>query len=60
MYDDETYDNYLEQWEWGVVNDPANYINNSLLPFDRYELPHVWTYQMLLEYYNDKETTDRI
>lgn len=24
-YDDETYDEYLEQWEWGIINDSVNY-----------------------------------
>lgn len=59
-YDDETYDEYLEQWEWSVVNDSANYKGQPLPPFDRYELFNEWSYEMLLEYYKNKETTDRI
>ena len=58
--DDETYDEYLEQWEWGIVNDDENYKGNSFAPFDRYELFNEWSYEMLLEYYGNKETTDRI
>lgn len=59
-YDDETYDEYLEQWEWGVVNDSENYKGESFPPFDRYELFNEWSYEMLLDYYEDKKTTDRI
>lgn len=58
--DDETYDEYLEQWEWGVVNDNENYKGDPFPPFDRYELFNEWSYEMLLEYYGNKETTDRI
>jgi hypothetical protein len=59
-YYDETYDEYLEQWEWGVVNDNENYKGEPFSPFDRYELFNEWSYEMLLEYYGNKETTDRI
>lgn len=59
-YDDETYDEYLEQWEWSVVNDNDNYKGEAFPPFDRYELFNEWSYEMLLEYYGNKETTDRI
>lgn len=57
---DETYDEYLEQWEWGIVNDNENYKGNPLPLFDRYELLNEWTYEMLFEFYGNKETTDRI
>lgn len=59
-YDDETYDEYLEQWEWGIVNDNENFKGNPLPPFDKYELLNEWTYKMLFEFYGNKETTDRI
>ena len=59
-YDDEEYDEVVEEWEWGIVNDSANYKGNPLPPFDRYELFNDYTYDMLLEFYGDKETTDRI
>ena len=57
--DDETYDEYLEQWEWGIINDSTNFKDNpeSLLEkFDLYE----YTYEMLLKFYGNQETTDRI
>ncbi len=57
---DEIYDEYLEQWEWSVVNDDENYKGQSFPPFDIYELFNEWSYDMLLEYYGNKETTDRI
>lgn len=59
-YDDEEYDETLEEWEWDVVNDNANYKGEPLPPFDRYDLFHEYTYDMLLIYYGNKETTDRI
>lgn len=58
--DDEMYDEYLEQWEWGVVNDAVDYKEDSLPPFDRYDLFNEWTYEMLLKYFGNKEITDRI
>lgn len=59
-YDDETYDEYLEEWEWNIVNDKENYKGKPLPPFDKDELFNEWSYEMLLEYYGNKETTDRI
>jgi hypothetical protein len=58
-YDDETYDEYLEQWEWGIVNDHANYKGNSLPQFDK-GLLYEYSYDALLKFYDDKTTTDRI
>ncbi len=60
FYDDETYDEYLDAWEWEVVNDSANYKGNLTPSFDRCELFSVYTYEMLLAYYQNKEVTDRI
>lgn len=57
---DEDYDEYLEQWEWEVVNDNENYKGNSLPPFDRYDLFNDWTYEKLLRYHQNQEITDRI
>lgn len=57
--DDETYDEYLEQWEWGIINDKANYKGEPLPQLDKVEL-YDYTYQELLEFYGDKETTDNI
>lgn len=60
FYSDEDYDEVLEQWEWAIVNDRANYKGENFPPFDRYELFNNWTYEMLLKYHNNKEVTDRI
>ena len=59
-YNDEEYDETLEEWEWGVVNDYENYKGNPLPPFDKYELFNEYTYEMLLEYYGNEETAKRI
>ena len=56
---DEVYDETLEQWEWGIVNDPANYKGNPMPLFERDEL-YEYSYDALLKFYGDKETTDRI
>ena len=58
-YNDEVYDEYLELWEWNIINNYANYKGgNTALLFkeDLYE----YTYQSLLDFYNDKEITDNI
>ena len=57
--DNETYDETLEQWEWGVVNDNANYKGNPLPPFDKCEM-FEFSYEELLKFYGDRETADRI
>ena len=57
--DNEDYDETLEQWEWGIVNDGANYKGNSLPLFDKDEL-YEYSYDVLLKFYGDKETTNRI
>lgn len=57
--DDETYDEYLEQWEWGIINDEANYKGESLPQLDKAEL-YEYTYQTLLDFYGDELTTDNI
>jgi hypothetical protein len=58
-YDDETYDEYLEQWEWGIVNDSANDSGEALPQFDKCEM-YEYSYEDLLKFYDDKDTTDRI
>lgn len=55
----ETYDELLEQWEWGIINDPANYKGASLPHLDKCEL-YDYTYEQLLHFYDSKEITDRI
>ena len=56
---DEVYDETLEQWEWGIANDHANYKGNPMPLFERNEL-YEYSYDALLKFYGDKETTDRI
>jgi len=56
---DEDYDETLEQWEWDIVNDHANYKGNPMPLFERDEL-YEYSYDALLKFYGDKETTDRI
>lgn len=56
---DKTYDNCLEQWEWAVVNDEANFRKSYISPMDPFSL-YSYTYNGLLKYYGDKETADRI
>lgn len=57
--DDETYDEYLEQWEWGIINDSVNFKDNPASLLEKIDL-YEYTYEMLLKFYGDKETTDRI
>lgn len=59
---DDDYDETLEQWEWGVVNDKANYQGEPTPPFDRYDLFYTTdvVYEYLLDYHKDKATTDRL
>ena len=56
---DKAYDNCLEQWEWGIVNDEANFEKNFISPMEPFML-YKYTYNGLLRFYGDKETTDRI
>lgn len=56
---DETYDEFLEQWEWGVINDSVNFKDNPLSQLDKNNL-YEYSYEILLKFYGDKETTDRI
>lgn len=58
-YDNEAYDETLEQWEWGIVNDNANYKGQPLPQFDKCEM-YEYSYEELLKFYGDKETTERI
>lgn len=57
--DDEIYDETLEQWEWGIVNDNANYKGEALPQFDKCEM-YEYSYEDLLKFYGNKETTGRI
>ena len=57
-YDEEDFKTCLVEWESAIMNDPVNFKDSEFLfeTFDIYEC----TYQMLLEFYKDKETADRI
>lgn len=57
-YDEEDFKTCLIEWESAIINDPVNFKDSDFLfeTFDIYEC----TYQMLLEFYKDKETADRI
>lgn len=55
---EEDFKSCLVEWESAIINDPVNFKDSEFLfeTFDIYEC----TYQMLLEFYKDKETADRI
>lgn len=57
-YDEEDFKTCLIEWKSAIINDPVNFKDSEFLfeTFDIYEC----TYQMLLEFYKDKETADRI
>ncbi len=57
--DDETYEKYLEQWEWEIINDPANFKGTLVSQLEKNDL-YEYSYEILLKFYSDKETTDRI
>lgn len=57
--DDETYDEVLEEWEYGIINDPENYKGKLMPQLNIFEL-HDYTYNELLDFYGNKEITDRI
>lgn len=58
--DDEYYDDCLDQWELGIVNDFSSYKGLELPTFDQYELLNEYSYEMLLKYYGNEEIVDRI
>lgn len=57
-YDEEDFKSCLIEWESAIINDPVNFKDSEFLfeTFDIYEC----TYQMLLEFYNNKDIADRI
>ena len=56
---DDCYNETLEQWQWAIVNDSANYKGELLPQFDKDEM-YNYSYDELLKFYGDKNTTDRI
>lgn len=57
--DDEVYSEVLEDWEWAIVNSYVNNRDNTTNCFSKDKM-YEYTYEQLLRYYGDKETTDRI
>ena len=58
--DSEAYDEYLGEWEWGIINENVNYKGKPMPELDM-DLLYEYTYDNLLKLYNhDKETTDLI
>ena len=56
---DETYDEYIELWEWGIVNDSVNYINNCVPCLDKTDL-YYYTLEDLEKIYCDINTAKNI
>lgn len=54
--DDDEYDELLEQWQWGIIN---SYSNSESDQLDISELFY-YSYNELLNFYGDKEITDRV
>ena len=57
--DDEKYEDFLEHWEWGIINDSVNFKDNPTSLLEKIDL-YEYTYEILLKFYGDKKTTDRI
>lgn len=58
--DDSSYDDCLEQWELGILNDFSNYKGLELPTDDAYELLNEYSYEMLLKYYGSEDIVNRI
>ena len=58
-YDNEAYDECLNTWEWGIINDNANY-KDSMLPSLNRDNLYEYTYNNLLDIYKKEKTTTRI
>lgn len=59
-YDDDEYDETLEQWEWDIINDQENWNKETYMTYiDKYEM-YEWTYEMLLKVFKDKNKTNEI
>lgn len=57
--DDKTYTEYLEEWEWGIINEYNNFKDKTFIKIDMSQL-YYYTYEELLEIYADKETVDKV
>lgn len=58
-YDDEIYDECLEQWEWNIVNDCVNYEDNSILLFDKDQFYQI-SYDEVLAFYGNKKMANKV
>lgn len=58
-YDNEAYDECLNTWEWGIINDNANY-KDSMLPSLNRDNLYEYTYNNLLDIYKKEKTATRI
>lgn len=58
-YDNEAYDECLNTWEWGIINDNANYKDNMIPSLNRDNL-YEYTYDNLLDLYKKEKITTRI
>lgn len=56
---DNTYDEFLELWEWGIVNDDVNYIDDCMPCLDKSEL-YYYTLDDLIKIYNNVDTAKYI
>lgn len=58
-FNDEEYEECLEEWEWAIINDKSNYKGNLMPLLDKEDL-YNYSYENLLEFYEDKKTADKI
>lgn len=56
---DETYDEFLELWEWGIINDNVNYINDCVPCLDKSDL-YYYTLDELEDIYGNINTAEYI
>lgn len=55
----ETYDEFLELWEWGIINDHVNYINDCVPCLDKSDL-YYYTFEDLCDIYGNIDTAKYI
>lgn len=58
-YDNEMYSEYLDAWEWNIINDNANYKGNPVSQFN-IDYLYEYSYNDLLLFYKNEETATRI
>jgi len=52
-YDQEEYEETLNQWEWAIINDSPENVQDNI---DKVDLLNFYTYEMLLKLYPNEET----